>query len=434
MKKSIKIVFPIILVFVASSVFLASSNGIIRNKALSTVGEQPEVRGDALKDNRRYTIRVASMFTGADPFLEVWHEALADFQSRYPHITVIDEATPAAGDAFKTKINTDFASGNEPDVTFGFNGNIGDPICRSGKVITWEEELKNDPQWAENFYPDTLESSKWMGKLYCLPFLGSFEGVWINKDLFEKNRLKIPETYDDILASIPVFKSQGITPIVCSFSEEPHYLIETFILSSGGKEGHANPFDPSWVKGLNHIKELYDKGAFNEDALVIKQSESVDRFVNKKAAMFICGSWSAGKFKDKENTAIIPLPPMPNSNMDPRDIIGVIGEGWYLAKALNTEKEGSGMEFIKYMTRPGIMDKYASIGGIPCIKNTVKVDTPMRQSFTNFVNMASSMNRPLGDTINQESFTTLWQGLSYVVTGKMTAEQLIEDARKAAYK
>ena len=74
------------------------------------------------------TIRVATTFTGDDPYKNIWQQVLKDFAAEHPEINVIDEATSAGGDAFKIKINTDFASGNEPDVTYGFNGALGKPL------------------------------------------------------------------------------------------------------------------------------------------------------------------------------------------------------------------------------------------------------------------------------------------------------------------
>lgn len=379
---------------------------------------------------KQQTIRVATTFTGDDPYTPVWQQVLEDFQSGYPGIRIIDEATSAAGDTFKIKINTDFASGNEPDITYGFNGALGKPLIDSGKVISWEEELKADPKWAANFKPGPLEICKYKGKLYALPFLGFFEGMWINRDLFEKNALSIPRTYEDIVKAIPVFNSKNITPVACAFMDEPHYLIETFILSMGGRDGHANPFDPSWAPALKLIKDLYDMKAFSENALTIKQAAAVELFASKKAAMLVTGSWSQGKMKDPENTIVIPLPRVPGGKADPTDIIGGAGTGWYLVKELNDKKDGAGMKFIKYMTTPGIMSKFVETAGVPCINCDVRVDSPMRQSGIDLMNNAKSINGAVGDMLGQEVFGTIWRGLSYIVTGSKTPEQVLEEARK----
>ena len=376
------------------------------------------------------SIRVATTFTGEDPYTSVWLEVLKEFAAEYPYIKVIDEATSAAGDAFKIKVHTDFASGYEPDVTYGFNGATGKPIVDSGKVISWEEELQADPSWAANFKPGPLISCKYEGKLYALPFLGFFEGMWVNKDLFKANNLPIPKTYQDIVRSVPVFNEKGITPIACAFSDEPHYLIETFILSVGGKEGHERPFDASWAPALKLIRDLYDLNAFSKDALTIKQSAAVELFASKKAAMLVSGSWSQGKMRDMVNTAVIPLPLVPGGKADPTDIIGGAGTGWYLVRDLNQQKNGAGMKFIKFMTQPKIMAKFVATAGYPCIVTDATAKNPIDQSGLDLMNNAKSISGAVGDALGQEVFGAIWHGLSYIVTGSRTPEQVLEDARR----
>ena len=390
--------------------------------------------GSSLQGDEQQTIRVASTFTGSDPYTAVWQQVLKDFQTRFPEIKVIDEATGAGGDVFKTKVNTDFASGYEPDVTYGFNGALGKPIVDTGKVITWEDELKADPAWAADFKPEFLEMCKYDGKIYALPFLGFFEGMWVNKDLFQSNGLEIPKTYEDIIAAIPVFNEKNIVPIACAFSDEPHYIIETFILSMGGKDGHARPFDPTWAPALKLIGDLYDRGAFSKDALTIKQGSCVELFADKKAAMLISGSWSRGKFRDYNNTVVIPLPIVPGGRANPTDIIGGTGTGWYLVGELNDKKNGAGMKFIKYMTQPEVVGKFAATAGVSCINYEAGARTPTEQSEIDLINNAASISGAVGDSLGQEVFGAIWHGLSYVVTGAKTPEQVLEEAEKLVKK
>lgn len=411
-----------------AALLLSSLSGCGKNgggSVRATAGE-----ATASSDVTPRTIRVATTFTGDDPYKNIWQQVLKDFAAEHPEISVVDEATSAGGDAFKIKINTDFASGNEPDVTYGFNGALGKPLVDSGKVIDWKNELKADPEWASNFKQDTLETCKYDGKLYALPFLGFFEGMWVNKDIFDKYDLKIPKTYDDILRVIPVLRSRGIAPIACSFSDEPHYIIETFILAAGGSQGHSNLFDPSWTQALELIKKLYEENAFTSDALTIKQGRCAELFADKKAAMFISGSWSRGYIKDHENTIVIPLPTVPEGKADPTDIIGGAGTGWYLTGELNNKKDSAGMTFIKYMTRPEVVAQFADVAGVPLIDCDVKAKTPLDQSCLDLMNNASSIKGAVGDMLGQEVFGSIWHGLSSVVTGKASAQQVIDNAKQ----
>jgi len=403
------------------------------SSGLAGCGSSNSSSTSAVAEDKEVTIRVESTFTGADPYTAVWQQAIKDFQTKYPKIKVVDEATSAASEAFKTKINTDFASGNEPDVTYGFNGAAGKPLVESGKEITWDEELTKDAAWGANFKKAPLEAVKDKGKIYALPYLGFFEGMWVNVDVFKNNGLEVPKTYDDILKAIPVLNAKGITPIVCSFAEEPHYLIETLILSMGGVAGHAKAFDASWASALALAKDLYDKKAFTEDCLTIKQATCAQNFSDKKAAMFISGSWSGGAFKDKENTSIIPFPLVTGGKANANDIIGGAGTGWYVTKALNDSKNGAGVKFVKFMTQPEQLAKFVAVAGVP-LENVPASATggAMAKNINDFMSNATSMNGPAGDAMNQEAFTTIWKGMQYIVSGKKTSQQILDEAQKLA--
>ncbi len=422
MKKSKKLICLLMTTAMLASTLVGCGNKDAGTTTSTTSVEDKEV-----------TIRVETTFTGADPYTEVWQQAIKDFQTENPKIKVIDEATSAASEAFKTKINTDFASGNEPDVTYGFNGAAGKPLVDSGKVISWEDELAKDPTWAANFKKAGLEAGQYEGKLYALPYIGFFEGVWINTDLFKNNGLEIPKTYEDIIKAIPVLNAKNITPIACSFAEEPHYLIETLLLSQGGVEGHNKAFDASWSPALALAKDLYDKKAFTADALTIKQAACAQAFADKKAAMFISGSWSGGAFQKMENVSVIPFPLVPGAKAGANDIIGGTGTGWYVSKALNDEKNGAGMKFVKFMTQPKQLAKFAEKGGVP-LENVPASTTggELSKNIGEFMTNATSMTSPAGDNMNQEAFTTIWKGMQYIVAGKKTSQQVLDEAQKLA--
>lgn len=374
-------------------------------------------------------IRVQTTFTGADPFTPVWQQAIKDFETKYPNIKVVDEATSAAGDVFKTKINTDFASGNEPDVAYAFNSTTSKPIVDSGKVISWEKELAADPTWAANFSPGALEASKYSdGKLYALPYIGFYEGMFVNNDVFKDAGLKIPKTADDILAAIPVLNAKGITPIVLS-SDEPHYFIEYLLLKAGGAKAHDTAFDPTWAPALDLTKKLYDLKAFTEDYVTLKQTSAATLFATKKAAMWVTGSWSKGQLTDLENTTVVPFPTI-GPKADPTSVIGGIGTGWYVSKALNDSKDGAAMKFVKFITDPAQLAKFIKVAGVPAEKLPASKDmSNFDKSVSDMMGAAKTISAPVGDALGQEVFGAIWRGLPYIATGKKTAEEVLKEAK-----
>jgi ABC-type glycerol-3-phosphate transport system substrate-binding protein len=75
---------------------------------------------------------------------------------------------------------------------------------------------------------------------------------------------------------------------------------------------------------------------------------------------------------------------------------------------------------------------YVSNWGVPCINCEVKAQTPIDQSCIDLMDNANSINKAVGDTLGQEVFGSIWRGLSYIVTGSKTPEQVLSEARKLA--
>lgn len=406
----------------ALTTLLTVVGGCGKNQAQPTAANEK-------KAEEKVKIRVVTTFTGDDPWKGPWQEAMKDFMAKNPNIEIVDEATPTQGQAIQTKVKTDFASGSEPDVTYFLNGVDTKPLLESGKIIDWEEEFKKDPEWAKTFSKLAMEASKYNGKLYALPYLGFYEGLLVNKDLFEKNNVKIPTNYEELLTAIDAFNKIGIIPMAQSLMDS-RYLVEYTILSIGGPKGHAAEYDSSWAEGLKTIKELNDKGAFPKDALTLTDEAAQSLFKDKKAAMIINGSWVVGGVKDKDNTVVSYFPLMKNAKADPKDIIAGCGWGWYMSKSLNEKKNGAPLKLIKYMTSPEVMSKFGSVAGVPEIKTNTAQVSKATQSGWDFLAGAKSTNAPIDSFISPDAFKTILDGVPYIVGGKKTAEDVLEASKK----
>lgn len=78
-----------------------------------------------------------------------------------------------------------------------------------------------------------LKAVAYEGKVYALPYIGYYEGLLVNKDLFKKFNVKIPTNFIELRKAVEVFNKNKITPIANSFVD-PRYLLEYSILSAGG--------------------------------------------------------------------------------------------------------------------------------------------------------------------------------------------------------
>ena len=56
----------------------------------------------------------------------------------------------------------------------------------------------------------------------------------------------------------------------------------------------------------------------------------------------------------------------------------------------------------------------------------------LSKNIGDFMTNATSMTSPAGDNMNQEAFTTIWKGMQYIVSGKKTSQQVLDEAQKLA--
>lgn len=410
MKKSIKVIITMI-----AAITLTASLAVGVNAATKKAADKVQ-------------IRAVTSFTGDDPSKAAWEAVIKNYMTKNPNVEIVNEATPTAGEALRTKIKTDFASGNEPDVCFFFNGVDTKPLLESGKLYAWDNELKKDAAWGKNFAPSALKAVAYGGKVYALPYIGYYEGLLVNRDLFKKFKVKVPTNYNELVTAIKVFNKNKITPIANSFVD-PRYLVEFSILSAGGPKGHATAFDHSWEKGLNAIKDLYNLHAFPKDCMTLTDEQAQQLFKEKKAAMIINGSWVVSGCKDQVNTAVTYFPAVKNAKGNYKDIIAGCGSGWYMSKDLNNQKKGAPLKFIKYLTSPAIMAKFIA-SGVPQIKTSVPSVTVSVKSGWVMENNSNSLNSPIDSYLNPDAFNKMNTGVAYIVFGQKTAAQVLAEAKK----
>lgn len=333
---------------------------VTEEKVEEATGEQQEV-----------TIRTVSQFGGTDPTAEVYEAKLAEFRAENPKITVEDESA-TSDEAWKAKVATDFAAGNEPDIIFTFTGVDAKVIIEQGKVVPVSEIRAEFPDYATNVSEGVLKSvQEFDGNTYAIPVRGFYEGLFVNKRLFEENGLELPTDWAKLETAIKTFGEKGIVPIAAALGHLPHYWIEHLILSQGGVEGHRNndiaAVKEDWVKGLGYFKTLYDMDAFPKDTNSTNNDIVTEMFVNGDAAMLLDGNWAIGGFAVPEDITVLPVPTVPGGAKDPSDIVSGFSTGWYITRKAwdDPAKRAAVVKYVSKMTATETIGKFVESGGTP---------------------------------------------------------------------
>lgn len=386
------------------------------------------------------TLRFICSWGGVDSKAETLKLVLSQFENRNPDITVVNESL--FGEDFLPKIKTDFASGNDPDVFGLWPGSDIKKLVTVGKVADLTGLLTDDPEWKRQFNPDMWSYTTYNERIYGLPFEIIFECMFVNRDLFKKYNVKIPENFDELKEAVFIFNRNNIIPIAFNTEAEGTYFYQNLVPVVGGKDGTEVPFTEgrkikqSHIVALNLIKELYDIGAFPKECFTMTNNERNVLFKEKKAAMIVQGSWYIGDFEPDDDTVdIIPFPYVKGYESNKNTMVYGLGGGtFHMSQAAwdDEKKREASVRLLRFLTSPESAAQFASRTGMISTVSLEGYDIDyidMTIKGMRMLEEADTLVGPLDSYVDR----TAWEKyiaaqFPYFLSGKITAEEMWEAA------
>lgn len=383
------------------------------------------------------TIKLMTTWGGVDSKAGSLKEIIAKFENANSNIEISNQSI--FGDEYLPTLKTRFASGNEPDVFGLWPGSDIKYLVKANKVADLTDKLKQDSSWMSSFNQSSFSYTTYNGRIYGIPFELVFEGLFINKDLFEKYNVKIPEDYEDLKAAITAFKSCEIIPIAYNSSAEGSYIYQNMIASLAGAQGIQQSIadrkiNKHYIDAMKYLKELYNMGAFPKDALTLTSNERNELFFTKQAAMIVQGSWFIPYFDTYDKSVeMIPFPSMDGNS--PKVPTGLGGGTFYISKSAwnTTGGESATIQFLKYLTSKEtanfFYEKTALISNLN-IGLESAYSSLAKQSISLFENTPYKDRTPIPDHVIDRSAweDVVIQQFPYFLEGKMTAEEIWDRA------
>jgi len=179
---------------------------------------------------------------------------------------------------------------------------------------------------------DPTKSIAWRNSAntyFAVPFVGVVQGVYYNKDLFEKYGISEPQTWAEFMENLRVIREKDptITPIanVLNRSEDSEMFMSIAANFLGGptgreqfmrRDGNALCFNNTRVVSAYQAIE-YLKPYLPKNAADIGSSSAKELFFKQEAVMMFGGSWDLQKVTDEAKAAGFEwgvfVPPAPSS-------------------------------------------------------------------------------------------------------------------------
>lgn len=283
------------------------------------------------------------------------------------------------------------------------------------------------------------------GNVVGIPESVFYEFVYYRKSVFQEYGLKIPQTWDEFIATAQTIKEKGTyIPILMGGKDSwPDYPFNEYMpCLEAGKGDLWNIMatqDEPFTKGepfynaYEKIQKLYDAQVFGKDPLGIGFDQARSMFIAKEGAMIAAGQWFASDFQgnkgDMSDLGLFLLPTR-NTNSDPF-YATVMADGFFA-----TPKEGENTETVKaffnwYLTSD-YMKEYLKVKGVNSTMKDIVIDLPIFNEALNAVDaqyiVYDGGNIDFQNIVNSFGFDVKKLGQEMMASNKF--EEMMADLNK----
>ncbi len=376
----------------------------------------------------------------ANPQQKGFMEMLESFEAANPHIEFKHEF--ATGEAFHQKFQTMVASRKLPDIFTTYVGKRTAYVTETGNAADLRSYLTED--FKNSFSDATWEPQGSNGEIYTVaPSMAVCHSMYVNTALLEELGLEIPETYEELLSQVEPIRNAGYYPV--SMGNKDQWVVNSWLLSAfverlGGKEwlnkamvGDASFTDDPFVKSLEYILEMTEKGVFSPGVNQMSNTEADQEFYQQKSVYLIDAGWRTSAMvevlpqEQQDAITMIVFPALPNE-VSPHSSAAVLSEGLGMnAKIVGTPKGDAAFSLISYYTGYEGADIRLKRGEIPTYKLPYnEYDLPKLQLMYAQFQQDHPMGYVIDSKLDAEGMGILNPDIQAMMFGNLTPREVAE--------
>ncbi len=229
-------------------------------------------------------------------------------------------------------------SDNPPDI-INLNPDFSTMLAQKGAL----SEI--DGKYAKQFNTEIINSLKYNGKLYSLPWYATSAVTIYNKNLFNKSGVKkLPETYDELIKISPIIKKNiGVFAFMPTITENDTMikLLNKYGISNKNLSSQKSE------KIFNQYKNLYQNNLIPKETITQTHREALEKYMSEQIVFFQGGANFLNLIK--ENSPDI----YKNTDVSPQ-LKGDLGQNDFSLMnfiiPLNSKHKDISVKFILYLT------------------------------------------------------------------------------------
>ncbi|MCC2612961.1 extracellular solute-binding protein [Neorhizobium petrolearium] len=274
------------------------------------------------------------------------------FEAKNPGITVKFEAFEATN--YNTILSTALAGGSGPDVMFARAYGGLETVASGGYLLPLDKD--NVPALA-NFAPAALaaESMRSDKTTYAVPFASQTMLVIYNKDVFEKNGISEPQTWDELVQASEKLKAAGVMPFAngTATAWQNEVVVGGIASTIMGRafyddlmSGKADFTDKRYVEALTKLKEI--SKYFPDGFIGLDYASAQQLFSSGMAGMFVGGSYELSNLKKQNPDIKLGIFATPGLKAEDEKLVAQYFDGGYAVNAKTANKEAA-LKFVNFL-------------------------------------------------------------------------------------
>lgn len=297
----------------------------------------------------RVIIQFASW--GSESEIKILKPLLVEFEKENPDIKVDFMHIPQN---YFQKLHLLYASNTAPDVVFINNQYL--PIYANAGVL---EDLSqySDIFEYEKFYPKSIQTMTYKGKIYAVPRDISNFIIFYNKNLFDRYKIPYPDKSWTMKEFLTIAQKLTHRPDVfgISFEEEP--LTYMPYLTSNGYYDIPEFEKIKNNEGLRFYADLRQKYHVAPTKDESASATMAQMFLQGKLGMHLSGRWLVPKYREeaKFDWDVVEFPQGKAGSVVPMD-----ASGWAISRSSKNKKQA--IKLVKYLSSQNCSQKFATSG------------------------------------------------------------------------
>lgn len=212
-------------------------------------------------------------------FSDYMNGVISEFETENPGIKIKWIDVPFSEGEKRTLASV--LSDNPPDL-INLNPDFSATLAQKGTLY----EIPSDA--VKDFNSEIINSLKYNGKLYSIPWYATSAVTIYNKALVKKSGIAVPKTYEELAISAPVVREKTNAYIFLPNITENDTMLK--ILNKYGVNSYENINSEKSAEVFELFKDLYQKNLIPKESITQTHREALEKYMSENVVLFQAGA------------------------------------------------------------------------------------------------------------------------------------------------